>query len=108
MSRPDRRTPEGWPLAIVFDFDYTLGDSSTGVIESANYALTSMELSPASDDAICATIGLSLENSLVSLAGEKHRGRAEEYIHFFVEKARRGDGRLDVCSTISCHEYWTS
>ncbi len=77
----------GWPLAIVFDFDYTLGDSSTGVIEAANYALTGMGLSPAGDDAICATIGLSLENSLVALAGEKHRPRAEEYIRFFVEKA---------------------
>ena len=79
--------PEGWPLAIVFDFDYTLGDSSTGVIESANYALTSMGLSPAGDDAVCATIGLSLENSLVALAGEEHRPRADEYIRFFVEKA---------------------
>ncbi len=71
----------------MFDFDYTLGDSSTGVIEAANYALTGMGLSPASEDAICATIGLSLENSLVALAGEKHRPRAEEYIRFFVEKA---------------------
>ncbi len=87
MSRLDRGTPEGWPTAIVFDFDYTLGDSSTGVIEAANHALTGMGLSPASDDAICATIGLSLENSLVALAGEQHRGRAEEYIRLFVEKA---------------------
>ena len=79
--------PEGWPHAIVFDFDYTLGDSSTGVIEGANYALTGMGLPPASDDAICATIGLSLENSLVALAGEEHRGRAEEYTRLFVEKA---------------------
>ena len=71
----------------MFDFDYTLGDSSSGVIECANYALTRMGLSPASDDAICATIGLSLEDSLVALAGEKRRGRAEEYIAFFVEKA---------------------
>ncbi len=87
MSSPDRRAADGWPLAVVFDFDYTLGDSSTGVIESANHALTSMGLSAASDDAICATIGLSLEESLVTLAGEEQRGRAEEYIRFFVEKA---------------------
>ncbi len=71
----------------MFDFDYTLGDSSTGVIESANYALTGMGLSPATDDAVCATIGLSLEESLVALAGEQHRERAEEYIRLFVEKA---------------------
>lgn len=87
MSNPDRRASQGWPHAVVFDFDYTLGDSSTGVIESANYALTGMGLSPASDDAICATIGLSLENSLVALAGEANRVRAEEYIRLFVEKA---------------------
>ncbi len=87
LSRPDRQAPEGWPLAIVFDFDYTLGDSSTGVIEGANYALTGMGLPPATDDAICATIGLSLENSLVELAGEENRGRAEDYIRLFVEKA---------------------
>ena len=87
MPRPSHCVSKRWPLAIVFDFDYTLGDSSTGVIESANHALIGMGLSPASDDAICATIGLSLENSLVALSGEQHRDRAEEYIRLFVEKA---------------------
>ena len=71
----------------MFDFDYTLGDSSTGVIDSANYALTGMGLPAASDDVICATIGLSLEDSLAALAGEEHRSRAEEYIRLFVERA---------------------
>ena len=87
MTSPNAPTPNRWPRAVVFDFDYTLGDSSSGVIDCANYALERMGLPLADDDAICATIGLSLENSLVALAGEAQRGRAEEYIRLFVERA---------------------
>ena len=65
--------------AIIFDFDYTLADSSRAVIECANTALQGMGLEPASEDAIRRTIGLSLPETLVRLAGEQHRNRADEF-----------------------------
>jgi hypothetical protein len=45
--------------AILFDFDYTLGNSEEGIILSSNYALTQMGYPEAERDAICRTIGLT-------------------------------------------------
>ena len=65
--------------AVIFDFDYTLADSSRAVIECANTALKGMGLETAPEDAIRRTIGLSLPETLVRLAGEHHRDRADEF-----------------------------
>lgn len=72
---------------IVFDFDYTLADSSPGVIESANYALGRLGLPGASDEAIRRTIGLSLPETLVTLAGQEHASHADEFFGLFMERA---------------------
>ena len=72
---------------IVFDFDYTLADSSPGVIESVNYALARLGLPGASDEAIRKTIGLSLPNTLVALAGQEQAGHMDEFFRLFVERA---------------------
>ena len=73
--------------SVIFDFDYTLADSSEGVIECANYALGRLGLPPAKDDAIRRTIGLSLPHTLTALAGEEHAELGEEFMHLFLELA---------------------
>ena len=78
---------KNYPQTIVFDFDYTLADSSSGVIECANFALAKLGLPIASGDAIRRTIGMSLEETLVVLAGEQNRGSHEEFLRLFVERA---------------------
>ena len=65
--------------AILFDFDYTLADSSSAVVECANTALGAMGLPIAGEHDICRTIGLALPETLVRLAGEQHRHRADEF-----------------------------
>lgn len=65
--------------AIIFDFDYTLADSSSAVIECANTALRALGLPEASEHDICRTIGLALPETLARLAGEHNRHRAEEF-----------------------------
>lgn len=65
--------------AILFDFDYTLADSSSAVVECANSALREMGLPGASEHAICRTIGLALPETLARLAGEQHSHRADEF-----------------------------
>ena len=55
--------------AILFDFDYTLADSSRGVIDCIGYALGALRLPPVSEEAACRTIGLSLADTLAALAG---------------------------------------
>ena len=72
---------------IVFDFDYTLADSSPAVIECVNTAFESMGLPPVSAEAVCRTIGTSLPETLACLAGEQHRSRAEEFRALFRERS---------------------
>ena len=68
---------------ILFDFDYTLADSSRAVIECVNVAFDGMGLPPVSAEAVRRTIGTSLPDTLARLAGEEHRPRAEEFrAHF--------------------------
>ena len=65
--------------SVVFDFDYTLADSSRAVVECANLALRTLDLPERSADEIRRTIGLSIPNTLARLTGEEHRHRAEEF-----------------------------
>ena len=73
--------------SVIFDFDYTLADSSEGVIECANYALLRLGLPTASDDAIRRTIGLSLPRTLTALAGDEHSALGDEFMRIFLERA---------------------
>jgi phosphoglycolate phosphatase len=63
----------------LFDFDYTLADSSAAVVECCNGALASMGLRQASANDIRRTIGLSIPDTLARLAGEEHRYREQEF-----------------------------
>lgn len=73
--------------AVIFDFDYTLGDSTEGIISSANYALEKMGYEPAEREEIRKTIGLSLPETYTVLTGDKKRKKGEEFRSYFVEKA---------------------
>ena len=77
----------GWPSCVVFDFNYTLADSSEGIISSINYALSKLGLPEADGDDIRQTIGLTMEEALVTLAGESERCHAPEFFRLFVERA---------------------
>lgn len=57
------------------------------MIESVNYALTRLGLPKASDDAIRRTIGMSLPETLRTLAGAAHSSKADEFYDLFVERA---------------------
>ncbi len=72
---------------VIFDFDYTLADSSRGVLECINHAFKGMGLPKVVAEDAQRTIGLSLPNILVTLAGREHEGRAGEFARLFVEKA---------------------
>ncbi|MGD1046967.1 MAG: HAD-IA family hydrolase [Bacteroidota bacterium] len=72
---------------ILFDFDYTLVDSSKGAMECINYALTNLGLSAASYEEICETIGLSLTDTLVKLAGQENLTKGKEFARLFTKRA---------------------
>ena len=65
--------------AVLFDFDYTLADSSSAVVDCCNGALASMGLEQAAAADIRRTIGLSIPDTLARLAGDEHRHREQEF-----------------------------
>ena len=72
---------------VIFDFDYTLADSSLGVIECVNFAFGRLGLPPASPERIRKTIGMSLSSTLESLAGPEHAALSDEFYRLFVQRA---------------------
>jgi phosphoglycolate phosphatase len=75
--------------SVLFDFDYTLADSSRGVADCINYALRNLGLAPVSYEAACRTIGLSLEDTLLQVAGKAHADKSARFSRLFVARADR-------------------
>ena len=77
---------------ILFDFDYTLADSSPAVIVCANFALQELGLPPAEPNAIRRTIGLSLAETFVRLAGshvpaDRFAAASKTFDRLFIQEA---------------------
>ena len=72
---------------IIFDFDFTLADSSRGVIECVNYAFKRLNLRIPGEKEIRKTIGLSLENTFIKLSENQQLDNIEKFKHYFIEKA---------------------
>lgn len=73
--------------AVVFDFDYTLGDSTSGIVMSANYALEKLGYPRQETEAIRRTVGLTLPESFRALTGVQDPAAGQAYADFFHEKA---------------------
>jgi phosphoglycolate phosphatase len=73
--------------SVIFDFDYTLADSAPGAIACVNFAFFKMGLLPASEQAICKTIGSSLSATYEALTGDSCQQRAAEFAGLFVQHA---------------------
>lgn len=72
---------------ILFDFDYTLADSSVGIILCANHALRQLNLPERDPEIIRLGIGLTLPKTLIALAGEAHAHLAAEFTQLFIAHA---------------------
>lgn len=75
--------------AVIFDFDYTLADSSQGAFECINFALDEMGLDRVSAESACRTIGLSLHETFLTLAEHHEPRRCEEFHQLFVRRAEQ-------------------
>lgn len=73
--------------AIIFDFDYTLGDSTNGIALSINYALQELGYATSNIDDIKKTIGLSLMDTYLTLTSNDNLDEAQQFIRLFKEKA---------------------
>jgi phosphoglycolate phosphatase len=75
--------------AVLFDFDFTLGDSADAIVHCSRAAFTDMGLTPAEPVAIRRTIGLTLQDSFRVLSNEQAAAPAEEYTRRYVAHADR-------------------
>lgn len=78
--------------AVIFDFDYTLGDSTAGIIECVNYALSTLGLPQETPERIQRTIGLSLVDAYLHLTGSRREGKSDQelaqtFARLFIERA---------------------
>ncbi len=72
---------------LIFDFDYTLADSSKGTVECINHALRIMGEPPRSWEDCCGTIGLSLFDTYKSLTGNDDPEKGVVFRRLFVKRA---------------------
>lgn len=73
--------------AIIFDFDYTLGDSTKGIALSINYALEQLGQGEKKIEDIKKTIGLSLKDTYFALTSRDDLNETEKFTKLFKEKA---------------------
>lgn len=73
--------------AVIFDFDYTLGDSTNGIALSINYALENLGYASQKLSDIKKTIGLSLKETYITLIENDDLEEAEQFAKLFKEKA---------------------
>lgn len=73
--------------AVIFDFDYTLGDSTNGIVLSANYALAELGYTEKPLEEIKRTIGLSLKETFRVLTRNGEESDAAEFARLFRMKA---------------------
>ena len=71
----------------IFDFDFTLGDSSDAIVECMNYALGEMGHPAQSPEAIRPTIGMSLRIPLAMFTGDEDPAHGDEFIRLFRVRA---------------------
>ena len=57
--------------AVIFDFDYTLGDCTEGIAASVNHGLKKMGYEAGELEDIRKTIGLSLKETFACLTGSR-------------------------------------
>lgn len=69
--------------AVLFDFDYTLGDSTVPIVESYTVALTAMGWPAPEREAVRHTVGYTLEDGYTMLTGDGDPERRREFFRLF-------------------------
>lgn len=73
--------------AVIFDFDYTLGDTTEGILACISCGLEGLGFPPAAREDMRRTIGLSLGPTLERLTGCADPARARKFTRRFMAKA---------------------
>lgn len=74
--------------AVIFDFDYTLGDATEAIVAGFTHGMTVMGYPIPSREAIRKTVGMLLEDAYTSLTGDADPARREQFRTAFAQVAR--------------------
>ena len=72
---------------LIFDFDYTLADSSEAVVECVNYAFQKLGLPQKNPHDIKKTMGRSLPETFEIFCGHSCSQTVEDFRKYFRQKA---------------------
>ncbi len=74
--------------AVLFDFDYTIGDSTKPIVASYNAGLAAMGWPQPDREAVRRTIGFTLEDGYTMLTGDKDEEHRREFFRHFKAHAK--------------------
>ncbi|MGN1044366.1 MAG: HAD family hydrolase [Candidatus Methanomethylophilaceae archaeon] len=97
--------------AVLSDFDYTLGDTTEGIVQCVNAGMDALGLPHCDANAVCHTVGLSLERTYRELTGDSDIGNARIFSEHFLREADRDmshqayfyDGVIDMLRCFRAH-----
>lgn len=69
---------------ILFDFDYTLADTTVGIINSFHYAFDRLNIDRRDDESIRKTVGMPLKAAFTALTGLQDARLQEQFHRYFV------------------------
>lgn len=72
---------------VVFDYDYTLGDCTSGIVDCVNTALKKMDQQRSTEDVIRKSVGMTLINTYHFITNDSSQERAEEFKRLFMLRA---------------------
>lgn len=73
--------------AVLFDFDYTLGDCTGGILQSVSFALAQMGKRERGEKEILRTVGLSIQDTYTALTKDREKAARESFAVFFKKKS---------------------
>lgn len=73
--------------ALIFDFDYTLGDGTDAITTCFQYGISEVGLPAPDRESVRFTIGMTLANAFVKLTGETDEALIERFEKLYKQKA---------------------
>lgn len=82
--------------AVLFDFDYTLGDATDSIVAGFQYAMPALGWPAPDRETVRRTVGYLLSDSYTMLTGDSDPDRVARFLELYLEKA----ADLQIATTV--------
>lgn len=84
--------------ALIFDFDYTLGDATDAIVAGFHHALTTMGHPAPDREAVRRTVGMQVQDAYTHLTGDGEGANRTRFYELFHPVARdmQGQGKVEL------------